>query len=163
MRSRGFSLSNLSIRHRLPLLIGMLVRGTILGSTWASYPGVRESAFEVGPQWSLSLTQQPASLSQLVAALLIDKTVAAATDPTIRALLQLPSPVARPAASTILEQFTATQDKLGVNACVVQPVGSTQFVEDIKQVGAFSTLINEPPRHWNNGHDNRHKWQLEGQ
>lgn len=35
--------------------------------------------------------------------------------------------------------------KLGVNAYVVKPVDFPQFVEAIKQVGAFWLLINEPP------------------
>jgi CheY-like chemotaxis protein len=35
--------------------------------------------------------------------------------------------------------------KLGVNAYVVKPVGFGQFVECVKQLGAFLALINEPP------------------
>jgi CheY-like chemotaxis protein len=35
--------------------------------------------------------------------------------------------------------------KLGVNAYVVKPVDFHQFVEAIKQIGAFWAVINEPP------------------
>ena len=47
MPSGRFPLSNLSIKHRLPLLIGILLLGIITASTWASYRGVRESALAV--------------------------------------------------------------------------------------------------------------------
>lgn len=35
--------------------------------------------------------------------------------------------------------------KLGVNAYVVKPVNFQQFVEAVKQIGAFWALVNEPP------------------
>lgn len=35
--------------------------------------------------------------------------------------------------------------QLGVNAYVVKPVGFPQFVEAVKQLGAFWTIHNEPP------------------
>jgi CheY-like chemotaxis protein len=35
--------------------------------------------------------------------------------------------------------------KLGANAYVVKPVRFTEFVEAVKQIGVFWTLINEPP------------------
>jgi CheY-like chemotaxis protein len=35
--------------------------------------------------------------------------------------------------------------QLGVNAYVVKPVRFTEFVEAVKQIGVFWTLINEPP------------------
>ena len=35
--------------------------------------------------------------------------------------------------------------KLGVNAYVVKPVDFQQFVEAVKQLGAFWAVINEPP------------------
>lgn len=34
---------------------------------------------------------------------------------------------------------------LGVNAFVVKPVNFSQFIESVKQVGAFWAIINEPP------------------
>lgn len=35
--------------------------------------------------------------------------------------------------------------RLGVNAYVVKPVEFTQFMESVKQVGAFWAIVNEPP------------------
>lgn len=35
--------------------------------------------------------------------------------------------------------------ELGVNAYVVKPVDFTQFVEAVKQIGAFWAILNEPP------------------
>jgi CheY-like chemotaxis protein len=36
--------------------------------------------------------------------------------------------------------------KLGANAYVVKPVRFTEFIEAIRQIGAFWVLINEPPQ-----------------
>ena len=35
--------------------------------------------------------------------------------------------------------------KFGVNAYVVKPIDFSQFVESVKQIGAFWAIINEPP------------------
>jgi len=35
--------------------------------------------------------------------------------------------------------------KLGVNAYVVKPVNFQQFVDAVKQLGAFWAVVNEPP------------------
>jgi DNA-binding response OmpR family regulator len=35
--------------------------------------------------------------------------------------------------------------KLGVNAYVVKPVDFQQFLEAIKQIGAFWAVVNQPP------------------
>ncbi len=43
-----FSFSSLSIKYRLPLLIGILLLGLILVFTWASYRSMRNTALEVG-------------------------------------------------------------------------------------------------------------------
>jgi len=70
-----FSLSNLAIKDRLPLLIGPLLSGIIIASTWASYRGVRESSLELGRQRLQNLTQQLATVSQQSAATLLNKTL----------------------------------------------------------------------------------------
>jgi hypothetical protein len=110
MPTRRFSLSNLSIKHRLPLLIGLLLLGIIFASSWTSYLGVRESALEAGQQRLPGLTLQLTSLSQQSTALLLSRTVTAANDPAIRAFLQSPLPASRTAALSILQQFSVTQD-----------------------------------------------------
>ena len=43
------------------------------------------------------------------------------------------------------EKDLAESYRLGVNAYVVKPVSFEKFIETIKQIGIFWTLINEPP------------------
>ncbi len=43
------------------------------------------------------------------------------------------------------EQDLVKSYKLGVNAYVVKPVGFEQFIDAVKELGAFWALINEPP------------------
>jgi PAS domain S-box-containing protein len=110
MRPKPLSFSHLSIRHRLPLLIGTLLLGIITASTWASYRGVKEAALEAGNERLQNLTQQLASLSQQLSGLLLQKTFTAANDPAIHAFLGSPNPVTRSAASASLQQFAPGQD-----------------------------------------------------
>jgi len=100
----------LSIRHRLPLLIAVLLFGVIAASTWASYRGVKDSALDVGRERLINLTQQLASLLQQSSGTLAGKTFTAANDPAIRAFVRSPSDTTRPAAAAVLQQFTAPQD-----------------------------------------------------
>jgi two-component system sensor kinase FixL len=110
MHYSRFSLSNLSIKHRLPLLIGVLLLGIILASTWASYRGVKESALDVGRERLLNLTQQLASLSQESTVALLSRTANVANNPAIRTFLQSPSTTTRTLASESLLQLTIGQD-----------------------------------------------------
>src|SRR5258708_35657257 len=102
-RSR-FSLSNLPIKHRLPLLIGTLLFGIITVSIWASYRGVKESALEVGGERLRSLTQQLANQIQQSLPIFLNRTFTAANDPAVRTFLRAPSTNTRPAAVSILQQ-----------------------------------------------------------
>ena len=43
------------------------------------------------------------------------------------------------------EQDLVNSYELGVNAYIVKPVGFKEFVEAVKQVGAFWAMFNEPP------------------
>jgi CheY-like chemotaxis protein len=43
------------------------------------------------------------------------------------------------------EQDLVDSYELGVNAYIVKPVGFPEFVEAVKQVGAFWAMFNEPP------------------
>src|ERR1051325_3223509 len=79
-----FSLSRLSIKQRLPVLIGVLLLGVIIATTWAAYDGVKRSALDVGKARLESLTQQLASLFQQSAVQMATKTVATASDPAIQ-------------------------------------------------------------------------------
>ncbi len=110
MRPSRFSVSNLSIKHRLPLLIGTLLLAVITASTWASYHGVKESALEVGRERLQNLTKQLANLSQQSTGILLTKTLTTTNDPAIRAFLQSPSDVTRSTASGVLQQFVGPQD-----------------------------------------------------
>ena len=98
-----FSLSNIAIKDRLPLLIGALLSGIIIASNWASYRGVKESALELGRQRLQNLTQLLATISQQSAATLLNKTLTGANDPAIRAFLRSPSSTM---AETILAEST---------------------------------------------------------
>src|SRR5438309_6623140 len=104
------SFSHLSIKKRLPLLIGTLLLGVIIASAWTSYLGVKESALEVGRERLLSLTQQLASQSQQSLPIFLGNTFTAANDPAIRSFLRTPSSTTRPGAVAILKQFTGEQD-----------------------------------------------------
>src|ERR1041384_3853799 len=82
-RSFVFSPSRLSIKQRLPVLIGVLLLVVISATTWAAYEGVKRSALDVGKARLESLTQQLASLFQQSAFQMATKTVAPARDPAI--------------------------------------------------------------------------------
>ena len=105
-----FLVPNLPIKRRLPLLIGILLLGIIIASTWAAYRAVKESALDVGSERLQNLTQQLASLSQQSTVILLTKTFTAANAPAIRAFLQSPSSTTRGGAVAALQQFSAAQD-----------------------------------------------------
>jgi hypothetical protein len=81
----GFSLSNLPIKYRLPLIIGGILLGTILILIWASYRSVKESAVGVGRERLLSLTQQIANQTQQSLPTALGRTFTVANEPAIRA------------------------------------------------------------------------------
>jgi len=105
-----FSLSNLPIKYRLPLIIGGILLGIILISIWASYRSVKESAIAVGRERLLSLTQQLANQSQQSLPGVLGRTFTAANEPAVRAFLQSPSGTTRPGAVAVLQQFSPPQD-----------------------------------------------------
>ena len=53
-----WSLSNISLKYRLPLLIGTLLARIIVACNWASYRAVKASALDVGRERLQNLTQQ---------------------------------------------------------------------------------------------------------
>jgi CheY-like chemotaxis protein len=110
-RSVGWArLPSLSIKQRLPLLIGLLLSVVIAGSILAAYNAVRESALEVGRERLRNLTQQFAALSQQSTVASLNRTSAVANDPAIRTFLQSPSSATREAANKALQQFAPAQD-----------------------------------------------------
>jgi signal transduction histidine kinase len=109
-RQAHFSLSNLSIKHRLPLLIGIVLSAVIIASIWASYRSVKESALELGGERLQNVCQQMANMLQQSANAVSGKTFASTNDPTITAFLHTPSPATQAGVSAVLRQFTAPQD-----------------------------------------------------
>jgi len=110
MRPSRFFISVISIKHRLPLLIGALLLGIIMASTWTSYIGVKESSLDVGRERLQNLTKQLANLLQQSNNIQLTKTFVAANDPAIKSFLRSPAPATRSGASVILRQLEATQD-----------------------------------------------------
>jgi signal transduction histidine kinase len=102
--------SDLSIGHRLPLLIGSLLMGIIIASIWASYRLVKEAAQEVSSQRLLSLTQQMATRTQQSSVELLNKTSIAANDRALLAFLQSPSAATRRSVSAYLLNLIPPQD-----------------------------------------------------
>ena len=88
-RSR-WSLSNISFKYRLPILIGTLLATVIVACTWASYRAVKTSALDVGRERLQNLTQQLATLLQQSAANILTKTSSVANEPVIRAFVKSP-------------------------------------------------------------------------
>jgi PAS domain S-box-containing protein len=111
MQPPRFSFFNISLKHRLPLLIGALLLAILAASAWASYRAVSASALEVGRERLVSLTEQLASQSQQSVPLLLSNTFTAANDPATRAFLQDPSPATRAGALALLQQFVTAEDK----------------------------------------------------
>src|SRR5258706_20024 len=109
-RRPRFSLANLPLKHRLPLLIGTLLLGIITVSIWTSYSGVKESALEVGSERLRSLTRQLANQTQQSLPIVLNRTFTVANDPAVRTFLRSPSSSTRPAAVSILQQFAPVQD-----------------------------------------------------
>src|SRR5262245_46540453 len=106
-----FSLSNLPIKHRLPLLIGALLFGTILIFIWASYRGMKESALEAGRERLHSLTHQLATMFQQSVANTATKTVTAANDPAVRQFLHSPLARSHAGALAALQPLAVPQDQ----------------------------------------------------
>jgi len=109
-RRSGFTLSNLPIKHRLPLIIGTILLSIILISIWASYRAVKDSALEVGRQRLSSLTQQLALQLQQSVPLILGRTYTVANDTAIHAFLQSPSSITRAGAVAVLQEFSSAKD-----------------------------------------------------
>lgn len=111
MKHGKWSLSNVSFRYRLPLLIGTLLALILVACNWASYRAVRASAFDVGRERLQNLTQQLSSLLQQSANNILTKTVSVANEPAMRAFVKSPSTASRTEVDKLLQQFLASQDQ----------------------------------------------------
>jgi len=113
---RNFSLSNISIKYRLPLLIGTLLFVVIVVCSWTSYRSVEASAQAVGRERLQNLTQQLSGLLQQNINALATKTAAVANEPAVRTFLASPETASRDDVQKLLQQFVAPTDanSLGV-------------------------------------------------
>jgi signal transduction histidine kinase len=105
-----FSSLNLSIKTRLPLLIGILLLGIVGTATWASYVGVKDSALDVSRERLRFLTERLASLLQQSFTAMSAKTHAAANDQAIRKYLLSPQSGSRAGVLAVMNQFPPPQD-----------------------------------------------------
>jgi signal transduction histidine kinase/CheY-like chemotaxis protein len=110
-KSARWSLSNISFKYRLPLLIGTLLALILVACTWASYRSIKASAFDVGRERLQNLTQQLSGMLQQSANTISTKTVAAANEPAIRTFVKSPTAESRTEVEKVLQQFLAPQDQ----------------------------------------------------
>jgi len=108
---RRWSLSNISFKYRLPLLIGTLLALIIVACNWASYRAVKASALAVGRERLQNLTLQLSSMLQQSANNISTKTALAANEPAIRAFVKSPTSESRTDVGKVLQQFLAPQDQ----------------------------------------------------
>jgi hypothetical protein len=110
-KSARWPLSNISFKYRLPLLIGTLLALILVACNWAAYRAVKASAFEVGRERLLNLTQQLSSLLQQSANTISTKTATAANETAIRTFVKSPTAESRTEAQKVVQQFLAPQDQ----------------------------------------------------
>src|SRR6185312_8374462 len=153
MRPGRFSLSNLSIKHRLPLLIGILLLATVAGSTWASYRAVKDAALSVGRERLVNLTQQLASLLQQSGSAQSTKTFTVANDQKVRSFLGSPQPATASDAKLFLAQFAPGNDigavqvelwRVDGSVALTLPENSPRQPSDLK--AEFTQVSSEPFR-----------------
>src|SRR5216117_1272691 len=88
----------LSIRVKLPLLIGALVLAVAGSFSWSAYLGVSQASLVTASDRLGSVTTQIAGLLETSATQLLANARAVADSPAIRAFLQAPTPRMRAAA-----------------------------------------------------------------
>src|SRR5438132_1373345 len=103
------SVFDLSIRRRLPLLIGTLLFVIITVSTYASYQGVKDTAFDTARERLATLITYLATQLQQQGAAMSTRSATLANDSTIRTFLESPSKPAREAAVAILKQMATAK------------------------------------------------------
>src|SRR5689334_10098724 len=107
LRSTRFSLSNISLKYRLPLLIGTLLAGVIIACNWASYRAVKATALDAGRERLQNVTQQLSTMLQQTANNISTKSSTVGNDTAIRAFVQSPETASLADVQKLLQQFTA--------------------------------------------------------
>ena len=139
---RQWSLSNISFKYRLPLLIGTLLAAIIVACNWASYSAVKASALEVGRERLQNLTLQLSALLQQSANNIVTKTATAANDQTIRSFVK--SPEADSAeAQKLLQQFMLPQDQSSIRVELWNAEGQRLLALPATDETAFGDLSAE--------------------
>lgn len=148
----GFSLFHLSIKRRLPLLIGLLLSGILAVSTWAAYRGMKETALEAGRDRLRLLTQQLASMFQQSFVNVSNRTATAANDAVMRGYLLTPGTRPPAEAPAVLQPFIAPQDNSSlrvelwnIKRALVQawPASSAPMTADLEP--EFKLAVAAPP------------------
>jgi PAS domain S-box-containing protein len=110
-RPSRFSISNLPIKHRLPLLIGTLLFGIFAVSGFASYRAIREASFEIGRERLQSITQFLTTALQQQGNTMTSRIATTANNSAIRGFLKSPSTTTQAAAIAILQPLANPQDQ----------------------------------------------------
>jgi len=142
-KSQGnWSLSDISLKYRLPILIGSLLATIILACSWASYRAVKASALDVGRERLQNLTQQLSTTLQQSASNLLTKTATVANEPVMRAFVKSPETAAPADVQNLLHQFTAAQDPNAIRIELWNAQGALLLVSpesDTKPLGDLTT------------------------
>jgi len=141
-RSR-WSLSDVSFKYRLPILIGTLLGTVIIACTWASYRAVKTSALDAGRERLQNLTQQLSTLLQQSAANILTKTASVANEPAIRKFVKSPEASSSADVQNLLQQFTAPQDVNSLRVELWNAQGSLLFVAPASDTRPFGDLTTE--------------------
>src|SRR5436190_2256696 len=118
----------LSIRVKLPLLIGALLLAVAGSFSWSAYLGVSQASLVTASDRLGSVTTQIAGLLETSATQLLANARAVADSPAIRAFLQAPTPRMRAAALAAVRPHLgvsrsgAPSDELGARSGAAQPV-----------------------------------------
>src|SRR6185369_203995 len=142
-KSQGnWSLSDISLKYRLPILIGTLLAAIILACSWASYRAVKASALDVGRERLQNLTQQLSTSLQQSASNLLTKTATVANEPVLRAFVKSPETSSPADVQKLVQQFTAPQDAIAIRVEVWNAQGALLLVSpesDTKPLGDLTT------------------------
>lgn len=143
LRSTRWLLSNVSLKYRLPLLIGTLLAGIIIACNWASYRAVKASALDAGRERLQNLSQQLSSLLQQSANNISTKTATAANDTAIRAFVKSPETASRPEVQKLLQQFNTSQDPNSIRVELWNSQGKLLLVYPEADLTPLGDLTND--------------------
>ncbi|HJT28902.1 MAG TPA: ATP-binding protein [Pyrinomonadaceae bacterium] len=139
----NWSFANISLKYRLPILIGTLMAAVILACSWASYRAVKASALDVGRERLQNLTQQLSTSLQQSASNLLTKTATVANEPVMRAFVKSPETESRADVQKLVQQFTPPQDAVAIRVEVWNPQGALLLVSPEADTVPLGNLTTE--------------------